>query len=52
MLSEPKRHTKGIKLAIVKFLIFALLFNEKIGCLYAKKLRKITPQAHISTALV
>jgi len=39
-------------LEIVKFLILELLFSEKIGCLYAKKLKNITPHAHTSTALV
>lgn len=51
MLLDPKRQTKGTKLAIVKFLILELLFNENTGCLYAKKLKKITPVAQISTLL-
>ena len=48
--AEPNRHTKGIKLEIVKFFTFDELFNEKIGCLCAKKDKKMTPQAHTSTA--
>jgi hypothetical protein len=50
MLLEPNRHTNGIKFEIVKFLILELLLSEKIGCLLARKLRKITPQAQTSTA--
>ena len=46
----PNRQVKGIKFEIVKFLIFELLLSEKTGCLPAQKLRKITPQAHTSTA--
>ena len=50
MAFDPNKHVNGIKLEIVKFLIFELLFSENTGCLPAQKLRKITPQAQISTA--
>ena len=48
----PKTHTKGIRFEIVKFLTFDELFSENTGCLCAMKLRKITPHAQMSTALV
>jgi len=52
MAFDPKRHTKGMRLLIVKFLTLLELFREKTGCLYARKDRKMTPHAQISTALV
>ena len=52
MALEPNRQTKGIRFEIVKFFTLLLLLREKTGCRYAKKLRKITPHAQTSTALV
>jgi hypothetical protein len=52
MALDPKRHVNGIKFEIVKFLIFEELLSEKTGCLPAQKLKKITPQAQMSTAEV
>ena len=49
---EPKRQTKGIRFEIVKFFTLLLLLSEKTGCRCARKLKKITPHAQISTALV
>jgi len=37
---------------MVKFFTFEELLSEKTGCRYAKNDRKITPQAHMSTAEV
>ena len=33
MALDPNRHTKGIKLLIVKFFTLLELFSEKTGCL-------------------
>jgi hypothetical protein len=49
---DPNRHTKGMRLLMVKFFTLLELFKEKTGCLWARKDKKMTPHAHISTALV
>ena len=52
MALEPNRQTNGIMFEMVKFFTLEELFKEKTGCLWARKDRKITPQAHTSTAEV
>ena len=51
MAFDPNRHVRGIRFDIAKLLIFDELFNENTGSLPAQKDKKITPQAHISTAV-
>ena len=47
---DPNKQVRGIRLEIVKFLIFEELLSENTGCRPAQKERNITPHAQISTA--
>ena len=47
---DPNKQVSGIRLDIVKFLIFEELFSEKTGWRPAQKDRNITPHAQMSTA--
>jgi len=47
---DPNKQVRGIRLEMVKFLIFEELLSENTGWRPAQKERNITPHAQISTA--